>query len=523
MASLWNILKEEVLGTVDDFRQKGALGALRDAALDTKDMALDASGWLVDGVKGLVNTNEESGIQAYLMGPAVPKRGTTARLCFADGKILEAAVVDVDGVSEPPRARVVAPSLEQPLLVPILDPAQVEQMRISGTAGQNSIGTAGMSVLEGLKQELSNTVQEFREKGAVGAMKDAALDAVDIVGSTARTAVGSARSLAEPTVQDFREKGAVCAMKGVALDAVGIVGSTAKTAVDGAKSIAAPLIDLGWTNEADSEAPTATAAPEQAVGSSGDVDTAHNSGALFQGLKQEWESTVQDFREKGAVGAVKDAALDAVDLVGSTAATVKDAARDAVDIVGSTANTVIHGARSISGPLLEQVQGKLPDLWADSGVTASGSQEGSPTQTPAVAPAEESRAPAAQRTKREDVSAQTSAQSEGSCPSASAAPTDDGAEVGSSTAASPAGTSSPVESSHSTARAEEPAEPRQAPGSADAQQPRCVTTPKAKEPVPESEMPGGKTGRRSLVSMRRNMFEKPKQEEAKKEAEELID
>eukprot|EP00421_Protoceratium_reticulatum_P036289 CAMPEP_0168462052 /NCGR_PEP_ID=MMETSP0228-20121227/54318_1 /TAXON_ID=133427 /ORGANISM="Protoceratium reticulatum, Strain CCCM 535 (=CCMP 1889)" /LENGTH=49 /DNA_ID= /DNA_START= /DNA_END= /DNA_ORIENTATION= len=49
MASLWSVLRQEVLGTVDDFRQKGAIGALRDAALDSKDMAVGAGGWLVDG------------------------------------------------------------------------------------------------------------------------------------------------------------------------------------------------------------------------------------------------------------------------------------------------------------------------------------------------------------------------------------------------------------------------------------------------------------------------------------------
>ncbi|CAE8607947.1 unnamed protein product, partial [Polarella glacialis] len=60
--------------------------------------------------------------------------------------------------------------------------------------------------------------------------------------------------------------------------------------------------------------------------------------AMFDGIKQEFNDTVQDFREKGAVGAFKDAALDAVDLVGSTAT---------------------WGAERVS----EKV-GPLPDLWA---------------------------------------------------------------------------------------------------------------------------------------------------------------
>ena len=44
----------EVMGTVDEFRQKGAIGALRDAALDTRDMATGGASWLWGNVKSLV-------------------------------------------------------------------------------------------------------------------------------------------------------------------------------------------------------------------------------------------------------------------------------------------------------------------------------------------------------------------------------------------------------------------------------------------------------------------------------------
>ena len=45
MASWWNVLREEINGTIDDFREKGAWGAFKDATLDAVDLVQDA-GWL---------------------------------------------------------------------------------------------------------------------------------------------------------------------------------------------------------------------------------------------------------------------------------------------------------------------------------------------------------------------------------------------------------------------------------------------------------------------------------------------
>mmetsp|Transcript_45512 Transcript_45512/g.131841 ORF Transcript_45512/g.131841 Transcript_45512/m.131841 type:complete len:515 (+) Transcript_45512:70-1614(+) len=514
MASLWNMLREEVLGTVDDFRQKGALGALRDAALDTKDMAVGAGGWLVDGVKGIIDTNEVDGnaSQAYIIGPDVPKRGHSCMLSLPNGTLVEATVIDVDGVSEPPRARVTAPGLDEPLLVPILDPAAPAQSKEedANAEGENTVGNAGMGLLEGFKQELHSTVQEFREKGAVGAMRDAALDAVDMVGSTAQTAVNGAKSLAEPCVQDFREKGAVGAVKDAALDAVDLLGNTAKTAVDGAKSIATPLIDLvsDQPDTAQQAGKEGVAAESRSAAASSAADSGEvgNSGTLLDGLRQEWHETVQDIRQKGAVGAVKDAALDAVDLVGTTATTALGAASSTATTALGAATTAFHGARARAGPLLEQVSGNLPDLWADSSATASsaptttGGAEGAAAAAPA-----QTHAPAASAEANTPAEPTSAAQK----PAVFAPP------ARSAAGASSSGPSAPEQTSSAPAGEE-----------ADGNGVKVVPmSPRAKESVNESDMPGAKAGgRRSLVSMRRGAFEKPKPEEAaKKEAEELID
>ena len=42
MASWWNVLREEINGTIDDFREKGAWGAFKDATLDAVDLVQDA-------------------------------------------------------------------------------------------------------------------------------------------------------------------------------------------------------------------------------------------------------------------------------------------------------------------------------------------------------------------------------------------------------------------------------------------------------------------------------------------------
>jgi len=270
------------MGTVDEFRQKGAIGALRDAALDTRDMATGAGSWLWGNVKSLVG--EDGQDTAVLIFDGVPARGATAPLQFSDGQVVEAMVMEVDGVSDPPRAQVKVAGIEEPLLVLVRSTNEVVH-------AENDPGLLGS-----IKQEWDQTVQDFRQKGAVGALKDATLDAVDLVGSTAGKAVD-------------------------------LIGNTADKAIDGARS----LIDLDTPSEQQ------TGQPSQAQDS-----TQAQRGSVMQfvdSMKLEIKETVQDFREKGAVATFKDAALDAVDLV------------------GNTATTAVNGAKTVAAPILE-------DFWA---------------------------------------------------------------------------------------------------------------------------------------------------------------
>merc|ERR1711879_432082 len=89
----WNALKEELEATVDEFRTKGAFGALTDAALDTVDMATGAASWVTGGVHALL-TGED--------------------LEYDDG---------MRAVSVPPRARIRVPSFQEDLIVPLIDSA----------------------------------------------------------------------------------------------------------------------------------------------------------------------------------------------------------------------------------------------------------------------------------------------------------------------------------------------------------------------------------------------------------------
>lgn len=381
--------------TVDEFRTKGAVGALRDAALDARDMAQEGGTALWTGIQSLTNAEAEG--PAYLRCQDLPLRLSTAPLDFLDGRRFEATVLEVDGVSDPPRAKVMVPGMAEPLLVEILAP-DAELPRPDGTSN-------GGSIIATLKDEWHATVQDFREKGAVAALKYAALDAVDLVGTGATTAVNGARSIAKPLIE--------------------------------------PLIDLG-----------SSAGPDSASS-----EAQNPAMQLLEGIKQELKSTVQDFREKGAVGTFKDAAMDAVDLV------------------GSTASIAVSGARSIAAPL-------LPDLWAESSAEQAGNSSSS-TQPPA-APA----APAAS-----------------SAPAASPAAFVAAAPAAAAAAASAAASNPVAAASH-------------APDTS------CSSAPAVPESqVPDTPMPSGKQPeKKSIVSMRRSQFEKPKEEKAsKKEDEELID
>lgn len=406
---------------MDEFREKGVIGAMKDAALDTKDMAKDAGGWLWEGVKSVVDSDTP---QAVLRCPTVPARGAAAPLELANGDVVQATVLDIDGVSQPPRARVTYEGLEEPLLVHVLEPDAPFPIATS-TAGVQ----AASNMFSRLQEEVNDTVKDFQEKGAVATFKDAALDAVDIVSTAGSKAV----EVAAPVVDK------------------------ASTNV---QSYAKDLLDLEWTPEDAADPKNSDGA--QKGGILGFVD------GLKEGIKEEVRGTVQDFREKGAV------------------ATFKDAALDAVDIVGSTASTVVEGTKSVAAPILEQASSNMTDLWS------------APTEALAA-----------------DNSISGSAPSASSTSPAEASPTPTPAAA-SSSSSSPAPDSAPAVSAVAAPAAAAAAAAPQGGGYAAAQVPKAP-----EQPAEESREAEGKPARKSIVSMRRNMFEK--KDEPKKDEEEMID
>jgi len=469
---------------VDDFRQKGVIGAFRDAALDAADLAKGA----VAGVQGYVAGDEEERM-AVVRSATVPARGATVPLELPDGNVVQAVVVDIDGVSDPPRARVVVDGEAEAQLVLVLPPG----VDIPASADM------GGSFLDGLKQEWNATVQEFREKGALGAMKDATLDAVDLfgnaavtvgsgVGEAAKAFSSSAASYASPlidlntpaaegsaegsavaqpwlldtmrnevsaTMQDFREKGAVGALKDATWDAVDLVSGAAQSVGSGAVNFAKPLIDLDSPIQRGTEGAAA--------------------GAAW--LKEGWTSTVQDFRERGAAGTMKDATTDA-------AGFVTNAAQGAVD-----------GARSLA---------------ARSGApTLDFFSQGTTEESSATVPAVSGAAAAVAAGATAAAASASSSSSPSAAPRAFAPPAREPAKA----AAEPARAAKPESPKTEPEAAKQPEEKPQSPVS-----PSDSNSPKA---AAQSEAAGteSKPPRKSLVEMRRNQFEKPK-ESAKKDAEE---
>lgn len=413
MAQWWRTLQQEVRGTVDDIRAKGAIAALRDTALDARDMAADAGTWVRDGVKSFLDEDGEMIAQSFVLRcEGIPVRGATAQLELPDGSTVEAVVVDVDGISTPPRARVTIPGKPEPLMVTILPPGVPREGL--GEAREEGSSRAPASLLSGLREELTATVQEFREKGAVSTVRDAAFDAVDIVGATAKSAVDSARSIASPLFDpDWEPKEGVEAAEAASAAGGGKERTDASGAAASGDGAAGP--GSGAAPSGGGAADAIAAAAAAAEGSAGSSKEAGNyAEALWAGLKEEWNDTVQDFRQKGAVGSVKDATLDAVDIVGNVVGAVADTTRtyaapllerapDAVASVGNTAAAVAKQTQAYAAPMLERAselwtteQGEGGTFWATEAAATTkqaGAAQGSARFAP-PARSSESEAPA---------------------------------------------------------------------------------------------------------------------------------
>ncbi|CAE7571994.1 ECI1 [Symbiodinium sp. CCMP2592] len=176
MAYLWNALREEITGTIDDFREKGAWGALKDATLDAVDLVQDAGGVLVNGTAQLLSL-ERPLLRIEPDGRA-PESGDEVQISLSNGQPpVMAKVYAVDSISEPPRARVMRMDTGEEVLVDIV------------RAHSDVIPKQPVSWVV---DEVGRAVVEVREKGP-GVLKDGVLDTVDIVKEGATVALTGAQ------------------------------------------------------------------------------------------------------------------------------------------------------------------------------------------------------------------------------------------------------------------------------------------------------------------------------------------
>eukprot|EP00401_Gymnodinium_catenatum_P010192 CAMPEP_0117536156 /NCGR_PEP_ID=MMETSP0784-20121206/41305_1 /TAXON_ID=39447 /ORGANISM="" /LENGTH=304 /DNA_ID=CAMNT_0005332705 /DNA_START=48 /DNA_END=959 /DNA_ORIENTATION=- len=204
--ALWQSLREELSNTVQEFREKGAKGALVDAALDTRDIVKDAGGWLFGGVRDLVGGAGSIEAATELVVRACSDRqiGDHGQLELPPGSAtVDVEILALDTISTPPRARVRRFDTGEELVAMVLPfgapapPASLVQG--AGTPLGDALPNESNETLLGeLHKQVRLTVEDIRQKGAVGALQDAALDAIDIVGDVAGAAYSGARGLMVP-------------------------------------------------------------------------------------------------------------------------------------------------------------------------------------------------------------------------------------------------------------------------------------------------------------------------------------
>eukprot|EP00931_Biecheleriopsis_adriatica_P090779 TRINITY_DN64703_c0_g1_i1.p2 TRINITY_DN64703_c0_g1~~TRINITY_DN64703_c0_g1_i1.p2 ORF type:complete len:298 (-),score=86.26 TRINITY_DN64703_c0_g1_i1:39-881(-) len=173
MVSLLQTLRDEVQGTLSDIRQKGAISTLWDATLDAADLVKDAGGLIVDSTTKLISGSEPT---LLLDDAGLPEIGCLVELQMPAGQpSVRAKVLAVDSISQPPRVRALKVDSDEELIAVVLEAdAEAEAEEGNGTL-------PGQRVIEELGNQLRDVMEEVREKGASGALKDAALDTVDIV------------------------------------------------------------------------------------------------------------------------------------------------------------------------------------------------------------------------------------------------------------------------------------------------------------------------------------------------------
>eukprot|EP00933_Yihiella_yeosuensis_P062858 TRINITY_DN65868_c0_g1_i1.p1 TRINITY_DN65868_c0_g1~~TRINITY_DN65868_c0_g1_i1.p1 ORF type:complete len:193 (+),score=66.95 TRINITY_DN65868_c0_g1_i1:39-581(+) len=172
-------------------------------------------------------------------------------------------------------------------------------------------------------------------------------------------------------------------------------------------------------------------------------------------------------------------------------------------------------AANLAGPLKEKVEANLPDLWAS---PEQGQSSASSVPVSAVA-SDPFLTGAGAAATAGVAAASSSSSSSSSAAGAAATPSSPSSSSFSPPARTPATTTSPATTA-TEAKTEKKEEPKTTPAAA-APSPRSFV-PKVAMPKDEVDA-DGKPKRKSIVSMRRNMFETPRGNQPKKEEEEMID
>mmetsp|Transcript_522 Transcript_522/g.1744 ORF Transcript_522/g.1744 Transcript_522/m.1744 type:complete len:253 (+) Transcript_522:67-825(+) len=172
--ALWKLLREEVLDTVDDVKEKGVIGAFHDAALDARDITIDCSRMLWKGTLDLVTQPPED-LGAFLGRSVASLRAEpTATSEHSDNDERGFGLSTEDD--------------------PVAADAEVPRSESTPEEVQDAFG----NMLHSFPVELQEALRSIQERGAPKAVADAALDVVDFVGGSPTRAVQATRVATEP-------------------------------------------------------------------------------------------------------------------------------------------------------------------------------------------------------------------------------------------------------------------------------------------------------------------------------------
>lgn len=192
MSAFWPSLNQQWKRVADDFHEKGAISSFWDVALDVKDVLQDTRDAIAKPKLWFSNCQRE--ISIPLCDGEAPPLGTRLLLNEPDGSFSEAEILAIDTISIPWRARVRLQSTGEELVVALLNANDATAGGEKESINNGAMVTAGW-VMREFGDQVHYTVEDMRQKGAAGAFKDAALDAMDIFRDGASIAYTKARSV----------------------------------------------------------------------------------------------------------------------------------------------------------------------------------------------------------------------------------------------------------------------------------------------------------------------------------------